>query len=313
MRLAFMGTPEFAVPTLRRLLRSPHQVLAVFTQPDKPAGRGEKMRISPVKRLALEQGLPVYQPPKLLSEEWRAVFESLQAEAYVVVAYGKILPAWLIGIPCYGAINLHASLLPKYRGAAPVNWAIANGETITGVTTMKIDTGLDTGDILLQESVSIGPRETATELHDRLSQLGADLQARTLDSMEAGLLAPVPQENERATYAPLLKKPDGQIDWTQPSSTIYNRVRGFNPWPGTYTFVKGNLLRIWEAQPVDPGFPIHPPGTLVREPKLGALVSCHSSRLQLLEVQLENRKRTTGAEFLNGIRLNEGQTLLLGR
>ncbi|HVN80358.1 MAG TPA: methionyl-tRNA formyltransferase [Terriglobia bacterium] len=313
MRLVFMGTPEFAVPTLWKLLKSSHQVTSVFTQSDKCSGRGEKMTMSPVKKLSLEAGVPVYQPNRLNSEEWEAVFQSLQVDAYSVVAYGRILPAWLLGIPPQGAINLHASLLPKYRGAAPINWAIANGEVITGITTMKIDTGLDTGGILLQEPVAIGPEETASDLHDRLAVLGADLMLRTLDALESRTLSPIPQSNELASYAPMLKKSDGLIDWAQPSSKINDRIRGLNPWPGTYTFLNGNMLRIWKSRPVEINSSTQAPGVLVRDPNLGGVVFCHPGQLQLLEVQQEGRKRITATEFLNGLRFGEGQTLLLGK
>ncbi len=312
MRLAFMGTPEFAVPTLRKLLESSHQVTSVFTQSDKRSGRGERMTMSPVKKLSLELGIPVYQPDRLNSDVWRPVFQSVQADAYSVVAYGRILPAWLLDIPRHGAINLHASLLPKYRGAAPINWAIANGEVVTGITTMKIDTGLDTGGILLQEPVAIGPEETASDLHDRLAVFGADLMLRTLDALESRTLTPVPQRNELASYAPILKKSDGLIDWTQPSSKVNDRIRGLNPWPGTYTFLNGSLLRIWKSRPVEINSSTQAPGVLARDPRLGGVVFCHPGQLQLLEVQQEGRKRITATEFLNGLRLGEGQTLLLG-
>ena len=313
MRLVFLGTPEFAVPTFRKLLDSPHRVVSVFTQSDKPAGRGGKIASPPIKNLALEEGIPVYQPERLNSDVWLPIFESLQADAYVVVAYGRILPAWLIGIPKHGAINLHASLLPRYRGAAPINWAIANGEVITGVTTMRIDTGLDTGGILLQESVQIGPEVTAPDLHDRLAHLGADLMLKTLDALESGAVTSVPQANELASQAPILKKSDGLIDWTMSSSAVNNRIRGFNPWPGTYTFLNGSLVRIWKSHPVEISSANQAPGTLIRHPVLGAMVFCSPGQLQLLEVQPENRKRMSAIDFLNGIRLGEGRILLLGR
>jgi methionyl-tRNA formyltransferase len=313
MRLVFMGTPEFAVPSLQKLLGSSHQVVSVVTQSDKPAGRGGRITMPPVKKLALEKSISVHQPERLKSEEWQRVFEQLQAEAYVVVAYGKLLPAWLIDLPKHGAVNLHASLLPKYRGAAPINWAIANGEKYTGVTIMRIDRGLDTGDILIQEAVRISPEDTASDLHDRLAQLGADLMLKTLDSLETGLLTPIAQRHELASYAPLLKKADGLIDWTQSSTTIHNRVRGFNPWPGTYTCFRGTILRVWKARLVDIPIEAQTPGTLIRDPRLEAVVFCGQGQLQLLEIQPENRKHMTAAEFLNGIRLGEHQTILLGK
>jgi len=313
MRLVFMGTPDFAVPTLRKLLESSHQVTSVFTQSDKRSGRGGRMTMSPVKRFSSEWGIPVYQPDKLNSDVWRPVFQSLQADAYLVVAYGRILPPWLLDIPPQGAINLHASLLPKYRGAAPINWAIANGEVVTGITTMKIDTGLDTGGILLQETVAIGPEETASDLRDRLAIIGADLMLKTMDALESGTLAPVPQNNELASYAPILKKSDGLIDWTQSSSKVNDKVRGFNPWPGAYTLLNGTLIHIWKSRPVEINSSTQATGVLIRDPVLGCVVFCHPGQLQLLEVQQESRKRITATEFLNGLRLGEGQTLSLGR
>src|SRR5439155_18144502 len=206
MRLLFMGTPQFAVPTLKRFLSSPHSVIAVFTQSDKPAGRGQKLSAPPVKRLASEHEIPVYQPEKLKAEAWQRTIQTMAVDAIVVVAYGKILPSWLFTLPLYGAINLHASLLPKYRGAAPIHWAIAEGEITTGVTTMKIDAGLDTGDILLQEKVDIGSDDTAADLHDRLAAVGSDLILRTLDLLASHEIEPIPQDPKLATYAPLLKK-----------------------------------------------------------------------------------------------------------
>jgi methionyl-tRNA formyltransferase len=312
MRLLFMGTPRFAVPTLTRLLTGRHQVIAVFTQPDKAAGRGGKLSVPPVKQVALEYGVQVYQPEKLKAETWQTPINATEADAIVVVAYGKILPSWLITSSKHGAINLHASLLPKYRGAAPINWAIANGETCTGVTTMKIDESLDTGDIFLQESIDIGRHDTACDVYDRLATLGADLMLRTLDLLELGRLKRIPQNPELATYAPMLKKPDGLLNWEQSSADIYNRIRGFNPWPGTYTYIQGTLLRIWKACPLE----IRDdqlPGTLTHRSAHGAVVTCGQGSLQLQEVQLENRRRIAGIDFLHGIRLHENQSILLGR
>jgi methionyl-tRNA formyltransferase len=312
MRLVFMGTPRFAVPPLRELLSSSHRVEAVITQPDRPSGRGNKVGTAPVKQVALEVGLPLYQPDKLKEEAWRDILQRLDADAYVVVAYGKILPEWLIELPRLGAINLHASLLPKYRGAAPINWAIISGETATGVTTMRIDKGLDTGDILLQVPVQIGPGEYASELHDRLSFVGAELMVKTLDLLEKGEIKPIPQRAESATYAPLLRKSDGQLDWSQEAVEIHNRVRGLNPWPGAYTFLKCNLLQIWKANPLSGGIATQPPGTLVHWEMQRAVVHCSSGLLELKELQFENRRRVSASDFLNGIRLSKDQSLLLG-
>jgi methionyl-tRNA formyltransferase len=310
MRLLFMGTPQFAVPTLQTLLCSSHLVAAVFTQPDRPSGRGEKLSLPPVKQVARERQVPIYQPEKLRTAE--AIFREIGADAFVVVAYGKILPQWLLDIPKFGAYNLHASLLPKYRGAAPVHWAIASGETITGVTTMKLDAGMDTGDLLLQKEVAIGTEETTAELDERLSTLGASLMLETLDLLERGALRPIPQNPQLATYAPLLKKADGELRWEWSSTQIYNRIRAFNPWPGAYTSLGGYTLRIWKARTVG-AMESLPPGTLAHRPKEGAVVTCGQGCLLLEEVQLENRRRTSALDFLHGLRLARNQTLLLGK
>lgn len=313
MRLLFMGTPAFAVPTLKALLSSHHTVSAVFTQPDKPSGRGEKLASPPVKAVALEHGIPVHAPEKLRAPEWQAIFAQLNADAYVVVAYGKILPQWLLAIPRLGAYNVHASLLPKYRGAAPIHWALANGETSTGVTTMKLDAGMDTGDLLLQQAIPIGPEDTWFSLHERLAAIGSELMLRTLEAIELGTARPIPQDPALATYAPMLKKSDGLLDWSQPATSLHNRIRAFNPWPGTYTLLRGEGLRIWKSCPSDVRDEALQPGCLLHHRSGAALVGCGAGCLQLEEVQLENRRRTSALDFLHGLRLGRGQTLLLGR
>ena len=313
MRLLFMGTPAFAVPALKALLSSHHTVAAVFTQPDKPSGRGEKLSAPPVKQLALEQGVSVYQPDKLKAPEWQPVFVELKADAFVVVAYGKILPQWLLDVPRLGAYNVHASLLPKYRGAAPIHWAIANGETRTGITTMKLDAGMDTGDMLLQHEITIEPEDTAASIHDRLAEIGAGLMLKTLDGIEKGTANRIPQDPALASYAPMLKKSDGLLDWNQSAVSLHNRIRAFNPWPGSYTRLQCHTLRIWKAQPVDISGELRLPGTLLHHSSGVALVACGTGFLRLLEVQLEDRKRTSALDFLHGIRLGRSQTLLLGR
>ncbi|MFN8006554.1 MAG: methionyl-tRNA formyltransferase [Terriglobia bacterium] len=313
MRLIFMGTPHFAVPSLEKLLDSAHQVVAVFTQPDRPAGRGEKVAVPPIKGLALRQGIPVYQPENLKEAEWGRTFLEIRADALVVVAYGMILPRWLLQISTYGAYNLHASLLPKYRGAAPIQWAIANGEPETGVTTMKLDEGMDTGDILLQKRVPIGPLETTPELQLRLSDIGADLLLHTLQLLESRELRGMPQVSELASYAPCLKKENGCIHWEQwTSHQVFNRIRAFNPWPGTYTHLHTRQLRIWKARPREGTVGSLPPGTLVQETAEDPAVVCAQGLLSLLEVQLENRKRISAKEMLNGLRIPRNQPILLG-
>ncbi len=311
MRLLFMGTPGFAVPTLRKLLSGRHQVGGVFTQPDRPSGRGRKLAIGPVKQLALQSGLPVYQPERLAPEEWKVLVETT-ADVLVVVAYGKILPPWLFNLPPHGAINVHASLLPRYRGAAPVSWAIVRGEIRTGVTTMRIDRGMDTGDLLLQNAVEIGPEETAAELQDRLAAMGADLLAETLDGLETGQVRPRPQDPQLASYAPMLRKSDGEIDWSRSSRQIFNRVRGFDPWPGTFTYRSGSLLRILKARPVTPSVQRQAPGSLWRWDSRRALVACGEGWLELLQVQPENHKPVAASDFLNGLRLQPGHSIPLG-
>jgi methionyl-tRNA formyltransferase len=313
MRLLFMGTPAFAVPTLKALLSSHHTVCAVFTQPDKPSGRVEKLSVPPVKELGQEQGVAVYQPEKLKAPEWQPVFAQLNADAFVVVAYGKILPQWLLDLPRLGAYNVHASLLPKYRGAAPIHWAIANGESKTGITTMKLDAGMDTGDLLLHHEISIEPDDTSSSVHDRLAEIGAELMLKTLEGLEKGTAKPIPQDPALATYAPMLKKSDGLLDWSQSAVSLHNRIRAFNPWPGTYTQLQGQTLRIWRAQPAEALGDSLPSGTLLHHSSGAAMVACRTGFLKLEEVQMENRKRTSALDFLHGIRLGKTQSILLGR
>src|SRR6516165_9117400 len=240
MRLLFCGTPEFAVPTLKHLLaRSEFPVLGVISQPDRPRGRGHQLSVSPVKDVARAAHLPVHQPGKIRAPEVQQLLERLAPDVIAIIAYGQIIPARLLTIPKHGWINLHASLLPKYRGAAPIHWAIANGETRTGNTTMRIDAGMDTGEILLQQELGIGAEETAPELMARLSEAGAPLLEQTLRGLAAGKIEPRPQNHTVATLAPILKREDGQIDWKRPAQEIYHRMRGFAPWPGAYTWFRG--------------------------------------------------------------------------
>ena len=311
MRLLFMGTPSFAVPTLEKLLSSRHRVSGVFTQPDRPSGRGRRITPCPIKQVALHRGLPVYQPDRLASEEWRVLVETT-ADALVVVAYGKILPPWLFTLPPFGAVNVHASLLPRYRGGAPIPWAIVRGETRTGVTTMRIDRGMDTGDLLLQKAVAIGPEETSVQLQDRLAVMGADLLVDTLDRLEAGQVRPRPQNPQLVSHAPMLKKSDGEIDWNQSSRQIFNRVRAFNPWPGAFTCRGRSLLRILKARPVTPLLQQQAAGSLWRWDSTRALVACGKGWLELLEVQPENHKPIAASDFLNGLRLQSRHSILLG-
>jgi methionyl-tRNA formyltransferase len=306
MRIVFCGTPHFAVPTFIHLLAQPDvDIAAVITQPDRPRGRGHQVSASPMKEAAIAANVPVHQPEKIRSPEAQDLLKQLAPDCIVIIAYGQIIPARLLEIPRLGWINLHASLLPKYRGAAPINWAIANGETQTGVTTMRIDAGMDTGNILLQEEIDIAPEETAAELAESMSEAGAPLMLATLRGLAEGKLTPRPQNNDEATYAPLLKKEDGRIDWNRPAQEIYNRMRGFAPWPGAYTSFRRQTCHIW-AQP----FSLRTltgsaPGTIFRE-DTQILIACgHATLLRLISVKVEGRKQISAVEFANGARLTE--------
>ena len=308
MTLIFLGTPPFAVPSLERVVGAGHQIRAVFTQPDRPKGRGAELAASPVKETALRLGLPVHQPERVRRPEVVELLNQMHPDAMAVVGYGQIIPQSIIDIPHHGIINVHASLLPKYRGAAPIQWAIANGETRTGVTTMRIDAGLDTGDMLLKWETAIGPEENALELSGRLAEAGADLLVETLAGLEAGALRAERQDNSQATLAPILKKEDGIIDWNWPARQIFNRARGFLPWPGAYTFFRGQIFHIWKARPGVDGA-AGSPGRL-RPHRRQLLVDCGAgSALELLEVQIEGRKRMSAEAFLNGHHLNENEAL----
>src|ERR671923_1616995 len=250
MNLVFCGTPRFAVPTLKKLAEASFTVRLVVTQPEKPSGRGLELTPSPIKQSALELGLPITQPDKIKNnQEFRTQLAALKPDAIVVVGYGRIIPQWMIDLPPLGNINLHASLLPKYRGAAPIQWAVASGETVTGVTTMRIDAGLDTGDILLQKEIPIAPEDTAETLSPRMAAVGTDLLVETLHGLKSGTIRPKPQDHSKATLAPLLKKEDGRIDFRRPAAEIVNRIRGFQPWPGAYTTFRGKNLHVWAAKP----------------------------------------------------------------
>ncbi len=339
MRLIFLGTPAFAVPTLERIVAAGHDVVTVVTQPDRPSGRGQHLMPPPVKEAAIRFGLPVYQPERVRRPEAVERLRTLRAEAMIVVGYGQIIPQVIIDMAPRGIINVHASLLPKYRGAGPVQWAIINGETWTGVTTMQIDAGLDTGDMLLKQETHILPEETAVELGQRLADMGANLLIETLDGLRQGKILPEKQDPAKATYAPILKKEDGLIDWRQPALTIHNRVRGLQPWPGAYTTFRGRTLHIWKSRalfraggagspdvgwvvwqpPVEPDPrpngaavkawppPAPPPGRIQMTEPL--VVSCGSAALQLLELQLEGRKRMAAADFARGQRLTQNDVL----
>jgi methionyl-tRNA formyltransferase len=324
LRLVFCGTPQFAVPSLKSLLaQSDVEILAVITQPDRPSGRGRQVSFSPVKQTALKAGLPLHQPPKIRAPEFQELLEQLGPDAIVIIAYGQIIPARLLPIPKLGWINLHGSLLPKYRGAAPIQWSIANGESITGLTTMRIDAGMDTGDTLLQEEISIGAKETAPELAARMSEAGAPLMLNTLRGLASGTIPPRPQNHELASNAPLLKKEDGRIDWQQSAQQIFNRLRGFTPWPGALTTFRGQTCQIWgepvTAEPklasnMDTNAAPQVPGTLLLDVTGGSpnwlVVSGHTTVLRLAAVKLEGRRQVSALEFANGAHLTSGDRFL---
>jgi methionyl-tRNA formyltransferase len=309
MNVVFCGTPRFAVPTLTTLVNSGFTVSLVVTQPDKPRGRGLEVVFSPVKHAALQFGLPVVQPEKIKNnEQFRSQLSSLAPDAVIVVGYGRIIPQWMIELPQLGNLNVHASLLPKYRGAAPIQWAIASGESVTGVTTMRIDAGLDTGDILLQKEVPILGDDTAETLAPRLAGLGAALMIETLHGLQAGTLTGRSQDHSKATLAPVLKKEDGLIDFQRTAVEIWNRLRGFQPWPGAYTRFRGTQLQIHAAKPL-PSLSTSTPGELVAEND-SFIVGCgNKSALEVTELQLEGKKRMSARDFLHGYRLTPGERL----
>lgn len=312
MRVVFCGTPEFGIPTLRRLLAdSKFQVVGVITQPDRPRGRGMVIGESPIKQVSRQEGLEVFQPDKIRAPETQAWLAAKAPDVVVIIAYGQIIPERLLTIPRLGWINLHASLLPKYRGAAPIAWAIANGETRTGITTMQIDAGMDTGAELLRREMDIGPDETAPQLSARMAETGAPLVTETLEGLERGTLRGEPQDNALASYAPLLKREDGHIRWAMTSREIYNRCRGFDPWPGTFADFRGSRLRLWGHRFPQERAPLQAaaPGTLRQLGSVLVAACGESTWLEITELQPEGRRRMTAAEFLAGARLVQDERL----
>ncbi len=307
MRIVFMGTPDFAVPTLEALIKGGHEVLAVVTQPDKPKGRGKAVLMTPVKEKALEFSIPVYQPVKVRDEEFMELLAEMNPEVIVVVAFGQILPKALLEIPRYGCVNVHASLLPKYRGAAPIQWAVIDGETVSGVTTMLMDEGLDTGDMLEVREIPLDEKETGGSLFDKLSMLGGELILSTLEKLENGTIKRTPQGDSTTSYARMLDKSMGEIDWTKSAVQIERLIRGLNPWPSAYTFLKGKTLKIWAADVVEGGGA----GVLgqVKKEKNRLLVETGDGFLSITELQLEGKRRMDTAAFLRGFPL-EDKTVL---
>jgi methionyl-tRNA formyltransferase len=307
MNLVFAGTPRFAVPTLEKLVDAGFHVRLVVTQPDRPSGRGMELTASPVKQAATHLGLRVLQPTKIKENpEFRGELTEIRPDAVIVVGYGRIIPQWMIDLPVLGNLNVHASLLPKYRGAAPIQWAIARGESVTGVTTMRIDTGLDTGDILLQVELPITDQDTAETVAPKLAGLGAELMVETLRGLREGSVVARRQNHEQATLAPILTKLDGEIDFHRTATEVWNRMRGFQPWPGAFTRFRGKNLHIWDARPVEvevPAGEIHVTGHL-------PMVGCsRGTALELTQVQVEGKKRMSAQDFVNGYRPYDGEPL----
>ena len=309
MRIVFCGTPEFAVPSLQLLAQQPEiSIEAVITQPDRPRGRGRKINAGAVKEAALELGLQVYQPETIKSGAAPELLLALSPDAIVIIAYGHIIPARLIGVPRLGWLNLHASLLPKYRGAAPIAWAIANGETGTGLTTMLIDAGMDTGPVLLQREISIGPDENAPELSARMAQEGAPLVLKSLLKIDRGEINPRAQNSADATLAPLIAKEHGRIDWNQTAAEIYNRMRAFTPWPGAYTTLRGHIHHVWgRPAPDAAAASTELPGTIISSSSAIYVICGQGTCIEVEGVQAEGRKRVAARDFANGIHLTPGE------
>ena len=319
MLLVFCGTPRFAVPTLEKLAEAGHSVPLVVTQPDRPRGRGMDVAVSPVKESATRLDIAVLQPGTIRNnDEFRSQLAATAPDAIIVVGYGRIIPQWMIDLPRLGNLNLHASLLPKYRGAAPIQWAIANGESVTGVTTMRIDAGLDTGDILMQREIAIGLEDTAETLGPKLASIGAGLMVETLAGLETGQVRPTPQDHAQATLAPILNKEDGRMDFSRSATDLFNRLRGFQPWPGAFTTFKGKTLQVHRAQPRQHAATLTPGEVAVEGTRL--LVGCSEgfgkdkdknagAALELIEIQLEGKRRMTAQEFINGYRPKSGDHL----
>ena len=323
MRIVFMGTPDFSVPALKALVEAGHQVIAVVTQPDKPKGRGKEVQMTPVKIQAMEYGIPVYQPAKVREASFVEVLKGLEADVYVVIAFGQILPKAVLELPKYGCINIHASLLPKYRGAAPIQWCVIDGERETGITTMMMDVGLDTGDMLEKTVIPIEEKETGGSLHDKLSLAGGALSLSTLKKLEEGTLVRTPQTDEGTCYAKMLTKSLGDIDWNQDAVSIERLIRGLNPWPSAYTMWNGKTIKIWAADVIagreaaeflsESGVPAETgtaPGTVVCSDKRGLVVCTGGGLLSIRELQMEGKKRMDTPAFLRGYPIPAGDVFV---
>lgn len=308
MKVVFMGTPDFAVGTLERIIEDGHEVAAVVTQPDKPKGRGREPVMPPVKQTALAHGIPVLQPEKVRAPEVVEELKKIAPQVIVVVAFGQLLPQAILELPAFGCVNVHASLLPAYRGAAPIQWAVIDGLEETGVTTMQMNKGLDTGDILLQAKLALAPKETGGSLFDRLCVLGAELLSETLRGLEAGTIQPVKQDDTKSSYAKMLDKAMGNLDFTRPAEELERLVRGLNPWPSAYTKLNGRQLKIWDCE-VCESAPGIEPGTVFAVDKQSFAVACGRNALRILEVQMEGKKRMDSGAFLRGVSLEKGMQL----
>lgn len=311
MKILFMGTPQFALNSLKRLIEDKHNITAVVTQPDKPKGRGLKLTPPAVKTLALERDIPVYQPEKINNDEIKEILNSHKPELIVVVAYGKILPEYVLNFPKHGCINVHASLLPKYRGAAPINWAIINGENETGITTMYMEKGLDTGDMILKHAVKIEDNDTASTLHDKLSVLGAELLSKTVALLQNGKVQRIRQNDDEATYAPLLDKVVTRIDFNNNSTEIINKVRGLNSHPGAYTTLNGKILKIYRCEKTEFDFSKYENGQIISaDSENGIIVKCSDAAIRLNEILMQGSKRMSSADYLKGHKINILQKLV---
>ncbi len=306
MRIVFMGTPDFAVPCLRVLLAQKHDIAAVVTQPDRAKGRGNKLAPPPVKMLAEEAGIPVYQPEKIKTREFTEILRGLKPDVMIVVAFGQILSQEILAIPPLGCINVHASLLPKYRGAAPINWCIINGEAVTGVTTMYMDKGLDTGDMIIKNETAIGENETAGELHDRLMELGASVLSETMVILTEGKVPRIPQDDAEATYAPIMTKALGRIDWSKDAEEIRNLIRGTYPWPGAFSTYAGKVFKIMSAEACGSGVKHEKWGSIAKVERDNIVVSCGTGSLKIKELQFENEKRMSVEAYLRGHEIEIG-------
>ena len=309
MRIVFMGTPEFAVPSLNALLDNGYDVVGVITQPDRPVGRGHKVAMTPVKQAAVARNVPVYQFERLRKQEGLDCLRALKPDLCVTAAFGQILSRKLLEVPRLGTINVHASLLPKYRGSAPINWCIANGEKVTGVTTMLTDIGVDTGDMLMHAETEIGPEETAGELTERLAHIGAELLIKTLKPYIEGTLKPTPQNEAEMTHVSMLTREDGRLDWTQSAQALANRVRGFDPWPGTWTTLPEGVLKVWKARVCGKPVSGQPGEIAVASAKEGLIICCGEGALEIVEMQAPNAKRMAAKAYLAGKKLPVGAIL----